>query len=173
MEKQEFFLLIPAIIYGVAIVDLLKIFSHKKNYIEMVGWGIFVMTGLIFAWIELFNKLDTITGNNLSFFSIIIQAVLFARISALITPEEKDTETKEYFFSIRKVFFWLLTIVAVYGMFMRYFIYDDHAPLWMRPLVIGIYLICAYSNKYWLRITLLALVLILQLLRVFTEVLIG
>ena len=173
MEKQEFFLLIPAIIYGVAIVDLLKIFSHKKNYIEMVGWGIFVMIGLIFAWIELFNKLDTVTNSNFSFFAIIIQAVLFARLSSLITPEEKDTETKEYFFSIRKIFFLLLTIVTVYGMLMRYFVYDDNAPLWMRPFVIGIYLICGYSNKYWLRITLLILILILQLLRVFTEVLIG
>ena len=48
MDKQEFFLLIPAIIYGVAIVDLLKIFGHKKNYIEMMGWGIYLMMPVIF-----------------------------------------------------------------------------------------------------------------------------
>ena len=97
MSKQEFFLLIPAIIYGVAIVDLLKIFNHRKNYIEMMGWGIFVMMSVIFSWIELFNKLEVITNDNINFFLIIGNAILFARIAAVITPEEKDADTKSYF----------------------------------------------------------------------------
>jgi len=172
MEKQEFLLLIPAIIYGVAIVDLLKIFNHKKNYIEMVGWGLYVMTGLIFSWIELFNKLERITGDNISFFLIIFQSVLFARAAALITPEEADTNTKEYFMDIRKKFFWLLSIIAMYGMMMRYFVYDDHVVLWMRPLMIAIYLVTGYSNNFWVRATTLTLILALIIVRVFAGALV-
>jgi len=115
MDKQEFLLLIPAIVYGVAIVDLLKIFSHKKNYIELVGWGLFVITLVIFSWIELYNKLEVITGSNLSFFLIIGQSILLAKIAGVITPENSDTDTKQYFFKVRKTFFWLLTISFVYG----------------------------------------------------------
>ncbi len=172
MEKQEFLLLIPAIIYGVAIVDLLKIFNHKKNYIEMMGWGLFVMLALIYTWIELFNKLDTVTNNNISFFLIIFHAVLFARAAAIITPEKNDVDTKKYFMEIRKKFFWLLSFVAVYSMFMRYFVFDDNNPSWLRPFIIIIYLSAAYSNKYWLRISMLALILALSILKIFTDVLI-
>lgn len=172
MDKQEFLLLIPAIVYGVAIVDLLKIFSHKKNYIEMVGWGIFIITLVIFSWIELYNKLEVITSSNLSFFLIIGQAILLAKISAVITPEDKDEDTKEYFFKIRKTFFWLLSIATVYGFVLQYFVYDDHAPSWLKATAIIVYLSTAYSNKYWVRIGLLAIALTLAVLRVFTDVLV-
>ena len=47
MEKQEFFLLLPAIVYGVAIIDLLKVFSHEKNYWEMVAWGSLMMVYVV------------------------------------------------------------------------------------------------------------------------------
>ena len=168
MEKQEFLLLIPAIIYGVAIVDLLKIFSHKKNYIEMVGWGIFVMLGVIFNWIELFNKLEFITTGNLSFFLIIIQAILYSRVAAIITPEERDVDTKKYFLSVRIKFFWFLSIITIYGMIMRYFVYDDQSTFWLRPLIIVFYLSAAYTNKDWLRMSILILTLTLIVVRVFT-----
>lgn len=171
MDKQEFFLLIPAIIYGVAIVDLLKIFGHKKNYIEMVGWGLFVMMAVIFSWIELYNKLEVITSNNISFFFIIIQAIIFAKVAAIITPEEKDVDTKEYYFNVRRTFFLLLSGMTAYGILIQYFVYDDHSPSWLRPLVIVFYIICGFSSKYWLRLITLSIVLILSVLRVFTDVL--
>ena len=42
----------PAIIYGVAIIDLVKVFSHKKNYLEMVAWGSLLMVYItIVGWI--------------------------------------------------------------------------------------------------------------------------
>jgi hypothetical protein len=37
VEKQEFFLLMPAIIYGVALIDLLKVFGDKKIYWELLA----------------------------------------------------------------------------------------------------------------------------------------
>ena len=37
MSKSEFILLIPGIIYGVALVDLLKVFRHKNTYWEITG----------------------------------------------------------------------------------------------------------------------------------------
>jgi hypothetical protein len=168
MDKQEFFLLIPAIIYGVAIVDLLKIFNHKKNYPEMVGWGLFLLIGIIYNWIELFNKLDLIIGGNVSFFLIIFQAILFSRAAAIITPEEKNNDTKKYFMENRVRFFWFLSFIVAYGMIMRYFVYDDQTTAWLRPLFIVLYLGVAYSNKYWLRISIMILALVLILARVFS-----
>ena len=168
MDKQEFFLLIPAIIYGVAIVDLLKIFSHKNNYIEMVGWGIFVLLGVVFNWIELYDRLDLLLISNKNFFIIIGQAILFAKVASLITPEEKDSDTKAYFMRVRKLFFWLLSATTIYGIMVRYGLADDNSANWLRPLVIIIYLTVAYSDKYWLRLSLLVLSLTLLIARIFT-----
>ena len=140
MDKQEFFLLIPAIIYGVAIVDLLKIFSHKNNYVEMVGWGLYVMMGVIFNWIELYNRLGILSTSNISFFIIIGHAILYARLASLITPEEKDSDTKAYFMQVRKTFFWLISVTTAYGIAIRHGLSDDHTEVWVRPIVIIIYL---------------------------------
>lgn len=172
MDKQEFLLLIPAIIYGVAIVDLLKIFSHKRNYFEMVGWGIFVLIVVVFSWMELYQKLTLITSSNLSFFLIIGQAILYAQITNVITPEEGDKDTLTYFLKVKKLFFTLLAIAGVLGIIMRYTIYDDHSPEWIRPLAVALYIICAFSNSKWLRVSILITALILAVLRVFTDVLI-
>ena len=171
MDKQEFLLLIPAIIYGVAIVDLLKIFGHRKNYIEMVGWGVFIITLVIFSWIELYNKLEIITSSNLSFFMIIGQAILLAKIAAVITPEDKDEDTERYFFDIRKTFFWLLSAATFFEFVLQYTVYNNNAPSWLKATAIIIYLSVAYSNKFWVRLILLVIALILAGLRVFTNVL--
>ncbi len=171
MGRQEFFLLIPAIIYGVAIVDLLKIFYHKKNYIEIVGWGIFIMMTVIFAWIELFNKFTAVTSNNLSYFLIIGQAIFYAKIASLITPEAKDVDTKAYFMSVRKTLFLLISTIALYGIFLQYFLYKDSTPAWVRAIGIVIFLITGYSNKYWVRLSMLGIALTINILRIFTNVL--
>lgn len=169
MDKQEFFLLIPAIVYGVAIVDLLKIFHHKKNYIELVGWGLIMMMTVIFAWIELYNKLQAVTSNNLSFFLIIGQAIFYAKIASLITPEAEDVDTKAYFMGVRKTLFWLFSAIAVYGIALQYFLYHDSTPAWLRFLAIGIFLITGYSNNFGVRISMLAIALIINILRIFTD----
>jgi hypothetical protein len=171
MDRQEFFLLIPAIIYGVAIIDLLKVFYHDKNYIEVVGWGIFIMMTVIFAWLELFNKLQTVTSNNLSFFLIIGQAIFYAKISSLITPEAKDVDTKAYFMSVRRTLFLLISIITLYGIFLQYFLYQDNTPSWVRAIAIVIFLITGYSNKYWVRLSMLGIALTISILRIFTDVL--
>jgi hypothetical protein len=172
MDKQEFLLLIPAIIYGVAIVDLIKIFGHKKNYIEMVGWGIFIMMLVIFSWMELYQKLEAITNSNLSFFLIIGQAILLTNIAKVITPEREDENTEVYFFEVQQRFFLLLFGAAIYALVIQYFVFDDHSPSRIRPLALVVNLVMAYSQKFWLRISILGMVLVISVLRIFTDVLV-
>lgn len=169
MDKQEFFLLIPAIIYGVAIVDLLKIFGHKKNYIEMMGWGLYVMMSVIFLWTELYTKLDLIVASQLNFFLIIAQAIMLAMLARTITPEEKDVDTKAYFFSIRKKFFILAAASVSYNVILSYTLYVDERALWIRLFAIALYLVVGFSNKFWIRITILAFVLVMAILTIFTS----
>src|SRR5210317_1782137 len=96
MSKYEFILLIPAIVYGVAIVDLLKAFK-LKIYWEVTFWGTYLMMNAILLWLTLFNQLDYIVNNNLNLVLVLAQAILFAKSAELITPEEKDVDTKAYY----------------------------------------------------------------------------
>ncbi len=170
MDKQEFFLLIPGIIYGVAIVDLLKVFTHKNKSFELVGWGVFSLLVITFNWTLLYAQLTLITNNNLNFYLVVFQAIIVSVLTSTISPEEKDIDTKKYFLEIRNSFFLLFAIYMISAIFMRYYVFNETEPAWIRPLGLLIFLICAYTNKYWLRISLLIFASIIMVLRIFSDV---
>ena len=151
MERQEFFLLIPAIIIGVAVVELLKIFSHKKSYSEVVAWGCFIMFYIIIIWLELYAQLEDIANNKWFFVLIIIQSIILSRIAAIITPEEKDADTKSYFMSVRVPFYLLTTLLGVYNVLLHTLVFDCHQPLVFSVIGIILLLSCAIFDKPWLR----------------------
>lgn len=168
MDKQEFFLLIPAIIYGVAIIDLLKIFQHKTNYWELVGWGLFLMVIIINTWIELYNKLGSFVDNNLNFFLIIAQAILFAQAAYVLTPEEKDIDTRKYFHDIRKKFFIIITAITAYNILVQFLIYQDDR-LYVRLIGVVLFAICIFVDKVWVRVGILAVMSVLAFRIVFLQ----
>ena len=172
MDKLEFLLIIPAIIYGVAIVDLLKIFNHKKNYFELVGWGIFCLVAIVISWSEIYDKADIIVKDNFSFYVLVLQSIIVARIAAVITPEEKHINTKKYFFEIKKSFFLLLALSGFINLMSQYFVFDDRSPIYLRPILILIMLSCAFYDKVWFRTTMLSLLFLLSGILIFSRYLI-
>lgn len=172
MDKLEFLLIIPAIIYGVAIVDLLKIFNHKKNYFELVGWGIFCLVAIVISWSEVYNKADIIVKDNFSFYVLILQSIIVARIAAVITPEEKHINTKKYFMEIKKNFFLLLALSGFINLLSQYFVFNDHSPIYLRPILVLIMLSCAFYDKVWYRTTMLSLLFLLSGILIFSRYLI-
>jgi len=167
MDKLEFLLIIPAIIYGVAIVDLLKIFSHKKNYFELVGWGVFCLIAIVISWSQIFGKAETIIRSTVSFYVLILQSIIVARIAAVITPEERHINTKKYFMEIKRSFFLLLAFSAFVNLLSQYFVFDDNAPILLRPIMILTMLACAYYNKIWFRTTVLSILIVISFIVIF------
>ena len=153
MDKQEFLLLIPAIIYGVAIVDLMKIFQNKKNYWETVLWGIYMFVIIVFAWTELYQKLNVITDDIKSFFLVIIQSVVYAQAIRVLTPEEKDDDTESYFLENRRTFFLLIAAIIIVNVAVQILVFDDQRPSWIRPVGLALVLTCAYYDSKRVRAT--------------------
>lgn len=151
MDKQEFFLIIPGVIYGVAIVDLLKVFEHKRNYFEIVGWGLTYMLGIVMLWVNLYTKLDAIIQSNLSFLLIIIQSVLYSRGAHIITPEEKHEDTKAYFKGIRKQFFVILSLIILCNMLIQEVVGSNHTPIVLRVFGLVVFVALILVDKVWLR----------------------
>jgi len=172
MDKLEFLIIIPAIIYGVAIVDLLKIFNHKKSYFELVGWGIFILLAIVISWSEIFGKAESIVRSNVSFYVLVLQSIIVARVAAVITPEERHINTKKYFMQVKRSFFLLLALSAFVNLISQYFVYDDHAPIILRPLLILSMFACAYYDKVWFRTTILSILFLFSFLIIFYRYLI-
>lgn len=168
MDKQEFLLLIPGIIYGVAIVDLLKIIQHRVNYWEIVLWGVLLMVTIIRHWMELYQKLEFLVDNNLNFFLIIGQAVIYAQAANVITPENLDSDTKAYFFKVRKTFFLIILVSLVFNVLLEFIVFEDH-ELWLRITGLPIVLACAYINKIWLRAAVGVYIFILSFILIFFQ----
>jgi len=169
MDKIEFLLIIPAIIYGVAIVDLLKIFNHKKTYFELIGWGVLFLTAIVISWSEIYAKVDIIVKDNISFYVLIIQSIIIARIAAVITPEERHINTKKYFMEVKRNFFLLIALSTFVNILSQYYVFNDYSPVYLRPLVIVIMLACAYYDKIWFRTLMLILLFILSVIVIYSR----
>ena len=156
MEKQEFFLLIPAIIYGVALVDLLKVFKTRKTYWEVVAWGSVFMVYIVIIWLELWSKLDIVATDKWFFILMILKAILLAQIAGTITPEAKDSNTKDYFLSVRVQFFLMVSALIIFNVFLQEFFYNDYRPWTIRVAIFSLSLACVFFNKAWIRLATLA-----------------
>ena len=152
MNREEFFLLIPAIIYGVALVDLLKVYKGKYNYWELTVWGTIMMLYIIIVWLELFAKLEMVTTNKWFYLISIFKAILVAQIAATITPEEKDIDHKKYFLSVRKQVFGLIGTLTLINLLLQEFFYNDERPILIRALIILLMFSNVIFNSVWLRV---------------------
>jgi hypothetical protein len=151
MNKSEFILLIPGIIYGVALVDLLKIFRHKNTYWEVTGWGVIMIINLIVSWFSLYDKLEVISGNILLFTVYLVSPLLFAQAVFVLTPEEEDTDTKAYFMKTNRLFFILLLGLIVVNQTLLFFLAEDSAFMIMRTIIAFPFIAIIIWQKKWMR----------------------
>ena len=157
MSKSEFILLIPGIIYGVALVDLLKIFRHKSTYWEVVSWGIIMIINLIVSWFTLYDKLEIISNSILLFTVYIISTLLFAQAIFVLTPEEENKDTKAYFLKSNRQFFILLLGFIIMNNILSFFIAENEFYTIVRYIVILPFIAIIIWQKRWLRIIALLL----------------
>ena len=162
MVREEFILLIPGIIYGVAIVDLLKIL-RRGIYFELAGWGLFFLLAVVNIWLELYDKLSIISTSNLDFLLVIVQAILFTKAVQILTPEEEE-DTKKYFLSSIKPLFILLMSFLIISWVIQIEVYDDQRTIWIRPLGAFVYLAMVFAGQLkWVRLVVLGVNLFLMM----------
>ena len=73
-----------------------------------------------------------------------------------------------YFLKSKKRLFLLFSATSLYGFLLQIFLYDDLTKIWLRPFGIVLFLIVAFSNNRTVRLAILALLLLISVLRVFT-----
>lgn len=124
------------------------------------------MVTIISVWIDLYQKLDSIVDNNLNFFVIIVQAILYAQTSAVLTPEDSDLDGKKYFMDNKRTFFLLIAATALMAIIVQFVVFQDHRT-WVPLIAIPLFIICAFYDKLWYRVALSLLVIFLAMEKLF------
>ena len=130
----------------------------------MLGWALFMMGAIVALWIDLYDRLDLITNSNLLFLLLIGQAMLYAQASTVLTPEEKHLDTKKYFYSIKRVFFIIITGTILFNFLLNQFVYHNPDRQYIRLFGIVIVGILIFYDRKWLRLTILGLLIVLMFL---------
>ena len=151
MSKSEFLLLIPGIIYGVGVVDLIKV-TFQKHYWEIYLWAIILFLVFILQWYSLYNAIDQIGESKLSFTLMMVTPLVFTRGCYILTPTE-SAETKTYFIQYRRAFFINLVFMILANGISQYFLVLESDPralarLFFLPLI----LVAAYWDNQWYRL---------------------
>jgi len=150
MSKAEFILLIPGILYGIALVDLLKIVRHGTKYWETIMWTFILFLVVIADWFKLYNFVDKISENITLFTLYILSPLIFVQVCFTLTPGENDTDMKKYFLDNRKAFFTTVVLYIISKLSIQYLVEND-GKLIIRLLGISLYSLCIFSDKIWVR----------------------
>lgn len=167
MSSIEFLLFIPGVIYGVGVVDLLKIFKSKM-YWEIIAWGIVLFLSLIIQWFTLFERLNVINMDIGLFTILLLGPLVYTMTCTVLTPEEEDLgNTEMYFLNIRRKFFIWVLIGMVVSTLLQVVVTNDGRGF-LRLIILPFILGCIFSDKTWIRVTTL-LVVSLGLLSIFIQ----
>lgn len=143
-------LLIPGVIYGVGLADLLKAFKPKV-YWEITSMAILLILTLTVNWF-LFSERLSVVGENLGLFALtLVTPLLFTRACNVLTPDPGTRDTREHYMKVLKPFFLLLTAHTTVMVIIQILVHDDGFNL-MRFIGIPFLLVCAFYHKLWVRI---------------------
>ena len=113
------------------------------------------MLNSIILWLTLFNQLDFLIDNNINLLLVLLQAILFAKSAEMLTPEEKDTDTKAYYEGVIRYVILLQVFVFMIAGINEILIFDDRQNYIVRPLAIALGIIAVFwPNKYYRRFVL-------------------
>ncbi len=143
-------LLIPGVIYGVGLADLLKAFKPKV-YWEITAMAILLILTLTFNWFLFAEKIGVVADNIGLFALTLVSPMLFTRACNVLTPEADNHDTRAYYFEVLKPLFLLLTAHTLVNVIIQTLIENDGFNLF-RFIGIPLLLLCAFYQKLWVRL---------------------
>ena len=151
MSKSEFLLLIPGLIYGVGVVDLIKV-TFKKHYWEIYAWAIVLFLVLILQWYNFYENIDQAVENKLMFTLMMFSPLIFTRGCYLLTPTD-EMESKAYFLKYRKAFFLNIVALIIANSLLQYFLMAvPDARSFGRLLFLPLMIVASYWDNMWFRL---------------------
>ena len=108
MSKSEFLLLIPGLIYGVGLVELMRILN-RKIYWEILAWSLIMFISLIVQWFGLYDRLESLKLN-IGVFSLLLINPSFSPGHATRSPLAMVLLIPSYISKTSDLYFYLFWV---------------------------------------------------------------
>ena len=157
MDDPKTLLLIPGVIYGVGLAELIKAFRPKVYWEISVMASIMILT-LIINWF-LFSSRLSVVSENLGLFALtLITPMLFTRACSILSPDAGTQDTRAHYLEKIKPFFLLLAIHTSVNVIIQLLIQDDGFNI-LRYVIIPFLFASAFVHRLWLRIITMVIIL--------------
>jgi hypothetical protein len=158
MDIAIYMSVIPGIIYGMALVELIRIYRHKSQYWETNLIGVFLFVTIISDRYKTFPYIDQLFENMFVFTIYMIAPLVFMQACYTLTPELEEDVALEHFKNRRKSFFLLMAGFTSINVVIEIFLIDQNL-LYMRIAVVLLFIFNAIFDKLWLRAITYALII--------------
>ena len=159
MQPQEYFAILPLLIYGIAIAELISpwriFFEDKKPYVPFILTGVMMLEVAFYNFYQFFTHLENTFQSYYIFLSYLLSPLVFLMAAHVYTPESNDNlNIREYFYKRFKLLMILLAVFVA-----SHFIIEIGADLktGVRFLFIAMLLLAAFTRWIWLVYILLIL----------------
>ncbi len=139
MDREEFFFLIPGVLYGIALFDLLSVFRAKKYYWESIAWAVILFVSLVSTLFDLFPKLTAISENFWVYIIFLLSPLLFVHSCYVIASQDSELGQKERFLTYRKAFFGSLSGFVLINILVQLLVINDHR-LVFRLVILALFI---------------------------------
>ncbi|WP_420582675.1 hypothetical protein [Reichenbachiella sp.] len=152
MQPQEYFAILPLLIYGIAIAELVSpwriFFEDKKPYIPFILTGILMLEVAFHNFYQFFTHLENTFQSYYIFLSYLLSPLVFLMATHVYTPESKENLDVRIYFQKRFKLLMILLSVFVSSHFIIEVGLDIKTLV--RSLFIAIMLVAAYTRWIWL-----------------------
>lgn len=159
MQPQEYFAILPLLIYGIAIAELVSpwrsFFEDKKTSVTFITTGLMMLEVAFNNFYRFFNVLDDTYQSYAIFLSHLFSPLIFLMATHVYTPEDKkNLDTHAYF---KKKFRLLMILLAIFVS--THFITDIgwNITTYLRMFTIVLLLIAALKRWLWMVYVLLVM----------------
>ncbi|WP_422360419.1 hypothetical protein [Reichenbachiella sp.] len=159
MQPQEYFAILPLLIYGIAIAELVSpwriFFEDKKPYLPFILTGILMLEVAFYNFYQFFTHLENTFQSYYIFLSYLLSPMVFLMAAHVYTPESKENLDVRVYFQKRFKLLMILLSVFIASHFVIELGPDIKTAV--RGLFIAILLVAAYTRWIGLVYFILAL----------------
>ncbi|UTW62420.1 hypothetical protein KFE98_20840 [bacterium SCSIO 12741] len=150
MDREEFFFLIPGVLYGIALFDLLSVFRAKKYYWESLAWALILFVSLVGNLFDLYPKLTAISQNLWVYLIYLLSPLMFVHACYVIASQDDKLEQKDRFITYRKSFFGALAGFILINILAQLFVVNDNRLIF-RLIVLAFFVPHLFIDQVKLR----------------------
>ncbi len=156
MSNKEYFLILPLLLYGLAISDLVN--SWRSFFVKEKRYGPYIVTSLLLLELSFWNFYQMnqwITEDSVMsyfmYFTILLPPLIFLLVVAVFTPDNDVADIKGYFLKNMPIIFAGMAVFTA-----SHFFIEWEVNLGVRLVGIFLLLATAIIRKEWMVYMLLA-----------------